>query len=122
MEISTQKTTKPVVAVFKEGDYVLYRDPELYWTRQSGHTFVCRVRKAWATGTYNLTALAANRVIEFVQGDYMRLLPPLDAMRDIDTAPLNGDNAADGMTAAAFAWLTQQHTPDGRSPQTPSPR
>jgi hypothetical protein len=121
MAISTQKTTTPV-AVFKDGDCVLYRDPELYWTGQSGHTFVCKVKKAWATGVYDLTALGSGRLIEFVKPDYMRLLPPIDAMRDIDTAPLHGDDAAEGMTAAAMAWLTQQHTTANKAPELPGPR
>ncbi|HEY9327059.1 MAG TPA: hypothetical protein VIS09_02270 [Streptomyces sp.] len=121
MAISTQKTTQSV-AVFKDGDYVLYRDPELYWTGQSGHTFVCRVQKAWATGTYTLTALVSGRLIEFARPDYMRLLPPIDAMRGIDTAPLHTDGVATDMTAAALAWLTQQHTTATTPPELPNPR
>ncbi|MFE3074175.1 hypothetical protein [Streptomyces sp. NPDC059247] len=120
MGISIQKTVSPV-AVFRDGDYVLYRDPDLYWTGQSGHTFVCRVKKAWATGVYHLTELGSARLIEFARPDYMRLLPPIDAMRDIDTAPLNGA-AAEGMTAAAMAWLTQQHTTANKLPELPAPR
>ncbi|MEU5810962.1 hypothetical protein [Streptomyces sp. NPDC047718] len=122
MALSTQTTINPTVAVFRDGDYVLYRDPELYWTGQSGHTFVCKVKKAWATGVYNLTALVSGRLIEFVQPDYMRLLPPIDAMRDIDTAPLHADGAADGMTAAAMAWLNQQHATANTPPELPGPR
>ncbi|MFB6999304.1 hypothetical protein ACFCXF_14665 [Streptomyces virginiae] len=121
MALSTQKTATPVT-VFKDGDFVLYRDPELYWTGQSGHTFVCKVKKVWATGVYDLTALASRRLVEFVKPDYMRLLPPIDAMRDIDTAPLNGDGAADGMTAAALAGLTQQHATANTPPELPGPR
>ncbi|MEU9858631.1 hypothetical protein [Streptomyces sp. NPDC047974] len=121
MSLSPQKTTTPV-AVFKAGDYVLYRDPELYWTGQAGHTFVCKVKKAWATGEYTLTALVSGRLVEFVKPDYMRLLPPIDAMRDIDTAPLHGVDAADDMTAAAMAWLTQQQATANVRPELPGPR
>lgn len=122
MAISTQKTTRPVVAVFKDGDYVLYRDPAMYWAGKPGHTFVCRVTKAWATGAYDLSALVSGRLIEFALPDYMRLLPPIDAMRDIDTAPLHTDGAATDMTAAALAWLTQQHTTANTPPELPNPR
>ncbi|MFE0737446.1 hypothetical protein [Streptomyces sp. NPDC058855] len=121
MALSPQKTTTPT-AVFKDGDYVLYRHPAMYWTGKPGHTFVCRVKKAWATGEYTLTALVSDRLIEFAKPDYMRLLPPLDAMRDIDTAPLHSADAADGMTAAAMAWLTQQHTTANTPPELPGPR
>ncbi|WP_329625910.1 hypothetical protein OG357_38400 (plasmid) [Streptomyces sp. NBC_01255] len=121
MDISTQKTTNEVT-VFKDGDFVLYRAPELYWTGQSGHTFVCKVTKAWATGTYTLTALVSGRLVEFVKPDYMRLLPPIDAMRDIDTAPLHTDGAATDMTAAALAWLTRQHATANMPPELPAPR
>jgi hypothetical protein len=50
----------------------------------------------------------------------MRLLPSIDAMRDIDTAPLNTDGAADDMTAAAIAWLTQQHATANQRPELPA--
>ncbi|MNG39101.1 hypothetical protein D3C84_1270340 [compost metagenome] len=50
----------------------------------------------------------------------MRLLPALDAMRDIDTAPLNTDGAAEDMTAAAIAWLTQQHATANRRAELPA--
>ncbi|MER7826948.1 hypothetical protein ABTX85_30810 [Streptomyces sp. NPDC096097] len=122
MALSTQKTTNPVVAVFKDGDYVLYRDPAMYWAGKPGHTFVCRVKKAWATGVYDLTALLSDRLVEFARPDYMRLLPPIDAMRDIDTAPLHTDGAAADMTAAALAWLTQQHATANGRPELPAPR
>ncbi|GAB1340850.1 hypothetical protein ACE1SV_74400 [Streptomyces sp. E-15] len=121
MRSSTEKTT-PTVAVFKEGDYVLYRDPAMFWTGQAGHTFVCQVTRAWLDGTYNLTALASGRLISYARPDYMRLLPPIDAMRDIDTAPLHTDRAADDMTAAALAWLTQQHATANTPPELPAPR
>ncbi|MEU7031424.1 hypothetical protein AB0A60_32610 [Streptomyces sp. NPDC046275] len=121
MALNTQKTTTPT-AVFADGDYVLYRDPELYWTGQSGHTFVCRVSRVWMSGVYNLTALVSGRRVEYVKPDYMRLLPPVDAMRDIDTAPLHADGAADDMTAAALAWLTQQHATANKLPELPEQR
>ncbi|MGI5359968.1 hypothetical protein ACQI4E_32370 [Streptomyces sp. CA-252508] len=50
----------------------------------------------------------------------MRLLPAADAMRDIDTAPLNTEGAADDMTAAAMAWLTQQAATANRRPELPA--
>ncbi|MFG2895066.1 hypothetical protein [Streptomyces sp. NPDC048248] len=36
----------------------------------------------------------------------MRLLPPADAMRDIDTAPLSEPDSG-AMTPAAVVWLRQ---------------
>ncbi|CAM5292675.1 hypothetical protein GCM10010329_80820 [Streptomyces spiroverticillatus] len=107
---------------FNERDFVLYRDPALFWTGQEDHTFVCRVQRSWNEGTYDLLAVATNRFIHDASGDYMRLLPSLDAMRDIDTAPLHSAGAADGLTAAALAWLTQQHATANRCPELPAPR
>ncbi|MFJ3497835.1 hypothetical protein ACIPPJ_30180 [Streptomyces sp. NPDC086091] len=86
MRSSTEKTT-PAVTVFNNGDYVLYRDPVKFWTGQDGHTFVCKVTQAWLDGTYDLTALASGSPVCYARPDYIRLLPPIDAMRDIDTAP-----------------------------------
>ncbi|MEV7076655.1 hypothetical protein [Streptomyces sp. NPDC093990] len=119
MRNSTQSTTPAIK--FKAGDFVLYRDPALFWTGQPGHTFVCRVQRAWTEGTYELVAVASGRFVHDASGDYMRLLPPVDAMRDIDTAPLNTDGAADDMTAAAIAWLALQHeTANQRPPELPA--
>ncbi|MEV6080991.1 hypothetical protein AB0L80_38720 [Streptomyces sp. NPDC052069] len=105
---------------YKVGDYVLYRDPARFWAGKSGHTFVCRVSRVW-TGTYTLGSLTGHTVFDAV-ADYMRLLPPLDAMHDIDTAPLRTDGGADDMTAAAVAWLTEQHATATRSPDLPAQR
>ncbi|MFF8960801.1 hypothetical protein [Streptomyces sp. NPDC014894] len=115
----TQQNNATVATVFKQGDYVLYRDPARFWTGQPNHTFVCRIETVWATGLHTLTALHTGRAVYGVKSDYMRLLPPLDAMRDIDTAPLNTGTGADDMTAAAMAWLTQQHTTANRLPKLP---
>ncbi|MFH9959016.1 hypothetical protein ACH4OX_33035 [Streptomyces roseolus] len=120
MRTSTERNSPAVTYNF--GDYVLYRDPELFWTGKTNHTFVCRVGSRWTDGTYHLTALASGKVVPYVRPDYMRLLPPIDAMRDIDTAPLHGADAADGMTAAAMAWLTQQHTTANQRPELPEQR
>ncbi|MBK3643679.1 hypothetical protein [Streptomyces sp. MBT33] len=121
MPFSTPATTAAATA-FKVDDFVLYRDPERFWRGEPGHTIVCRVSYAerYTSGTirYTLTPVTGG-LIRNAQGDYMRLLPPADAMRDIDTAPLNGDDAADGMTAAAMAWLTQQAATANRRPELP---
>lgn len=121
MRSSTEKTSL-AVAVFKDGDFALYRDPAMFWTGEAGHTFVCKVTRAWPDGTYDMTALASDRPVYYAKPEYMRLLPPVDAMRDIDTAPLNTDGAADDLTAAALAWLTQQHTTANTPPELPGPR
>ncbi|MFE5886741.1 hypothetical protein [Streptomyces hydrogenans] len=122
MHNSAQHTITVPAAGFCQGQYVLYRDPEKFWTGQAGHTFVCRVDRVGLHDTYYLTPLAAGRPIPFASPDYMRLLPAADAMRDIDTAPLHSADAADGMTAAAMAWLTQQHTTANTLPELPGPR
>lgn len=44
-----------------------------------------------------------NSVIVNVDTGYTRWLAPEDAMRDIDTAPLNASDGA--MSPAAVAWL-----------------
>ncbi|WP_394427214.1 hypothetical protein [Streptomyces sp. SGAir0957] len=114
--------TGTVATVFHVDDYVLYRDPALFWTGQPDHTFVCRITSTvpYATGTrYNLAPVTGG-LIRDVQSGYMRLLPAADAMRDIDTAPLNADSPADGMTAAAMAWLAQQHATANRRPELPN--
>ncbi|MFD3567410.1 hypothetical protein [Streptomyces sp. NPDC058667] len=123
MTLSVPAVTK--ATEFKAEDFVLYRDPEKFWAGKPGHTYVCRVSAVirWASGPvrYNLLPLAGGLVRE-AKGDCMRLLPPVDAMRDIDTASLHADGAADAMTAAAFAWLTQQHTTANAEPKLPAPR
>lgn len=120
MRDSTQSTGP--ANKFRQGQVVLYRDPEMFWTGQANHTFVCRVQRTWPEGTYDLVAVATGRFIHDASGDYMRLLPPIDAMRDIDTAPLHTDGAAAGTTAAALAWLTQQHVTANLPPELPGPR
>ncbi|MER6917087.1 hypothetical protein ABT354_36065 [Streptomyces sp. NPDC000594] len=114
-----QQNASTVKSGFGQGDYVLYRDPARFWRGLPDHTFVCRIETAWATGTYNLTALATGSTVYDARPEYMRLLPPVDAMRDIDTAPLNTDGAADDMTAAAMCWLTQQQATANRRPELP---
>ncbi|MFJ5548643.1 hypothetical protein [Streptomyces sp. NPDC093225] len=120
MRTSTEKTSP--ATVFRTGDFVLYRDPALFWAGKPDHTFVCKITYTWMTGGYDLFALVSGRVISQVRSDYMRLLPPADAMRDIDTAPLHGDAAAADMTAAAMAWLTRQHAIANTTPELPAPR
>ncbi|WP_432091496.1 hypothetical protein [Streptomyces sp. NRRL F-5630] len=125
----TTPVTKPV-ATFAVGDYVLYRDPELYWAGKPGHTLVARVEGFYHNDWngqlfYRLCAVVSGLPIREARADYMRLLPPEDAMRDIDTAPLNaplGEAAADGLSAGAVAWLTQQPSTANRRPQLPPAR
>ncbi|MFD8937904.1 hypothetical protein ACFV0R_22095 [Streptomyces sp. NPDC059578] len=122
--MSAQHTTITTVqAEFRQDDYVLYRNPTLFWAGKPGHTVVCRVAyvERYSSGKirYALVPVTGG-LLRDVQGDYMRLLPPADAMRDIDTAPLNADGAATDMTAAAMAWLTQQHTTANRRPELPA--
>ncbi|MFG3499318.1 hypothetical protein [Streptomyces sp. NPDC047928] len=105
MRNSTQSTTPAVT--FQRGQYVLYRDPELFWTGQPRHTFVCRIDRICVGGaTYDLTPLPSGRPIHAASRDYMRLLPATDAMHDIDSAPLNETDTG-AMTPAAVAWLRQ---------------
>ena len=107
---------------FQVDDYVLYRDPTKFWRGEAGHTVVCRVtcidRHANGKIRYQLAPVDGGRIHD-AQSDYMRLLPPSDAMRDIDTAPLNSATAAADMTTAAMAWLTQQHATANRRPELP---
>lgn len=117
----TTQSTAPATT-YKRGQYVLYRNPEMFWTGQEGHTFVCRVERICVGGaTYDLTPLPSGRQITAASPDYMRLLPAIDAMRDIDTAPLNTDTA-DDMTAAAMAWLAQQAATANPRPELPAQR
>lgn len=91
--------------MFKQGDFVLYRDPQKYWTGQSGHTFVCRVVRACPGNAYDLIPLPSGRQICFADPAYMRHLPPAHAMRDIDTELLTGDSAANDMIMASTMRL-----------------
>ncbi|WP_411575192.1 hypothetical protein [Streptomyces fradiae] len=99
-------TTWPVT--FYAGDMVLYRDAVRFWAGEPGHTVVCRVVRTEPDGTYELSNVKTLHRIVGARPEYMRLLPPADTMRDIDTAPLNTDGAAAEMTSAATAWLAQQ--------------
>ncbi|MGW7316118.1 hypothetical protein [Streptomyces sp. NPDC054865] len=114
-------TAAALAASFKRGDFVLYRDPEKFWKGEPNHTFVCRIDDIVPyTGgefAYTLTRLTGGLVVK-ARREYMRLLPPADAMYDIDTAPLNTSMAAD-MTPAAVAWLTQQAATVSRRPELP---
>ncbi|GAA2264626.1 hypothetical protein GCM10010232_65950 [Streptomyces amakusaensis] len=121
MKVSTPSATAAIE--FRVDQYVLYRDPAKFWRGETGHTVVCRVdfvdRRGSGKVRYTLVPVAGG-LIRDAQGDYMRLLPPVDAMRDIDTAPLNTEGAVDDMTAAAMAWLTQQHATANRRPELPA--
>ncbi|WP_372412018.1 hypothetical protein [Streptomyces luteireticuli] len=116
MTFSTQTTT-----TFRVDDYVLYRDPAKFWRGQPGHTVVCRIADAihYTSGVRYDLAPVTGGWISGAQGDYMRLLPPEDAMRDIDTAPLQSDGDVGGMTAAAVAWLTQHTATTAQRPELP---
>ncbi|MGX9923526.1 hypothetical protein ACWIG4_27170 [Streptomyces sp. NPDC002248] len=125
--------TTPVtkqVATFAVGDYVLYRDPELYWAGKPAHTLIARVEAVvhndWHGQLfYRLSAVVTGFPIREARADYMRLLPPEDAMRDIDTAPLNlplGTTDTDGLSAGAVVWLTQQASTADPHPQLPPAR
>ncbi|WP_030423262.1 hypothetical protein [Streptomyces sp. NRRL F-5065] len=120
MPLFTQSAT---VTSFAVDDFVLYRDPARFWTGQAGHTFVCRiariVRFTNAPSRYDLQPVTDSGLIPGVQSGYLRLLPPVDAMRDIDTAPLRSDSAVDDMTAGAMAWLAQQAATTNRRPELP---
>ncbi|MCL7382192.1 hypothetical protein [Streptomyces sp. 35G-GA-8] len=112
--MNTQPHTLAVPAqqtTYRTGDYVVYRDADKFWAGEGGHTFVCRIIASWKASQlflrYDLVCLKTHRVIKDASPDYMRLLPPLDAMHDIDTAPLGEDTA---LTPAAVAWLRQQYT------------
>ncbi|MER5973284.1 hypothetical protein ABT112_26760 [Streptomyces sp. NPDC002055] len=110
---------------FTRGDYVLYRDPALFWAGRPGHTYVCRVVRAERNTDghwYTLDPVTGGGRVYAARGDYMRLLPPADAMRDIDTAPLSAEGAAQEMTPAATAWLTQHHATANRRPELPAQR
>ncbi|MFE5842011.1 hypothetical protein ACFQ7N_10230 [Streptomyces niveus] len=101
---SRAQSTTPAIT-YMRGQFVLYRDPAMFWTGRAGHTFVCQVGHPWMDGTYDLKGVATDRIVEHASPDYMRLLSPLDAMRDIDTAPLN--QADTGAMTSAAAWLRQ---------------
>lgn len=104
------QATRPTTT-YTQGDIVLFRDAERFWLGKSGHTFVARVERTWRhayTGKvlYDLLELSGNHHHAGIDPDYMRLLPPADAMHDIDTAPLSEPDTG-AMTPAAVAWLRQ---------------
>ncbi|MFF9593853.1 hypothetical protein ACF1FX_32495 [Streptomyces sp. NPDC014646] len=119
---SVARVAAPVT--YRCDDYVLYRDPERFWLGKPGHTAVCRVDALipFSSGEirYTLVRLDTGARITPARARYMRLLPPADAMHDIDTAPLDADTAAD-MTPAAVAWLTAQTANASRRPELPRP-
>lgn len=109
---------------FEPDDYVLYRDPVRYWGGQTGHSVVCRVTRVVPFGKeerYHLVTLN-HEPIKSVRGGYLRLLPPSDAMRDIDLAPLNNAAFIDEFTSAGAAWLAQQPETDSRPESLPESR
>ncbi|MEZ7005690.1 hypothetical protein [Streptomyces sp. AD55] len=122
MQYAVPAVTSQAAPAFKIDDYVLYRDPAKFWAGQPGHTFVCRVIDArhstTAPSRYNLRPLGGGHLRD-IQGDYLRLLPPVDAMRDIDTAPLRSGTGIQDMTAAGMAWLTEQAATTNRKPELP---
>ncbi|MGW3652488.1 hypothetical protein [Streptomyces sp. NPDC000878] len=112
--------TTPTQTSYKKGNLVLFRDAERFWLGLPGHTFVGRVERSWRhadTGKvlYDLVELSGNRARAGIDPDYMRLLPPADAMHDIDTAPLTEPDTG-AMTPAAVAWLRQHLTQDNGKP------
>lgn len=102
-------TTVTTEYTYRVEDYVLYRDPEKFWTGQAGHTAVCRVtaivRFSSGERRYALNRLDGRGVIGQARARYMRLLPPADVMHDIDTAPLTAGTGVADMPAGAVAWL-----------------
>ncbi|WP_331737338.1 hypothetical protein OG520_44740 (plasmid) [Streptomyces sp. NBC_00984] len=108
-------------ATYRCDDYVLYRDPERFWLGKAGHTVVCRVDAVVPFSSsefcYSLVRLDTSARITSARARYMRLLPPADAMHDIDTAPL--DTGAADMAPAAVAWLIAQSTTASRRPDLP---
>jgi hypothetical protein len=93
-EIDLTSLPRPDRFVF--GEFVLYRDPALYWAGKPGHTFPCRV-----TLDGKLENLLTGEAFK-ANLDYARLLPAAECMRDIDEAPL--ENVAEFLPSAV-AWL-----------------
>ncbi|MEU7158865.1 hypothetical protein [Streptomyces chrestomyceticus] len=125
--MSTAPQTRSAAAstVFRVGDYVLYRSPDRFWAGLPGHTNAYRIADLWTVSggatAYELAPLVAGvPPVARARAQYMRLLPPEDAMRDIDTAPLADPEQ---LAAAAVAWLAQQQAAQqtGR-PALPGPR
>ncbi|MGW5068528.1 hypothetical protein ACWEQJ_20820 [Streptomyces cyaneofuscatus] len=110
--------------IYTKGDIVLFRNVEKFWLGKPEHTFVGRVERSWRhvdTGRvlYDVTELASLSYRAGIDTDYMRLLPPADAMHDIDTAPLSETDTG-AMTPAAVAWLRRYLA--GGSNALPAPR
>ncbi|MGW5679299.1 hypothetical protein ACWEV4_30180 [Streptomyces sp. NPDC003860] len=109
----TQPQTQAVQpkVTYTKGDFVVFRDVERFWLGRPGHTFVGRVERSWqhvdsGKVLYDVTELSNLRYVGGVDPDYMRLLPPADAMADIDVAPLSEPDTG-AMSPAAVAWLRQ---------------
>lgn len=104
------QATRPTTT-YTKGDMVLFRDVAKFWLGEPGHTFVGRVERSWrhieiGKVLYDLVELSSGRYVAGIDPDYMRPLPPADAMADIDTAPLSEPDTG-AMTPAAVAWLCQ---------------
>ncbi|WP_434096883.1 hypothetical protein [Streptomyces prasinus] len=95
-------TKLPQPKRFVYGQYVLYRDPALYWAGKDGHTFPCRV--LLNSVRLELESLLTGQRFK-ADPDYARLLPAGDCMRDVDEAPLQGEYP--DLHPAAVAWLEQ---------------
>ncbi len=105
---------------YTKGDIVLFRDVERFWLGLPGHTFVGRVERSWRhvdtrKVKYDVTDLRSYRYVAGIDADYMRLLPAVDAMHDIDTAPLSEPDTG-AMSPAAVAWLRQHLAQDAAVP------
>ena len=105
IEIDLTKPARPQRFVY--GQYVLYRDPDLYWAGKPDHTFPCRV--LLSPVFFELRDLRTGRSFR-ADPNYARLLPAEDCMRDIDAAPLASDDP--GLHPAAVAWLQQNTKPE----------
>ncbi|WP_331734475.1 MULTISPECIES: hypothetical protein [unclassified Streptomyces] len=124
MNASSSVPKVAALVTYRCDDYVLYRDPEKFWLGKAGHTVVCRVDGVipFASGETRYTLARLDNtggLIKLARSPYMRLLPPVDAMRDIDTAPLDTDMGTADMAPAAVAWLIAQSTTASRRPDLP---
>ncbi|GHH55547.1 hypothetical protein [Streptomyces candidus] len=111
------QAVQPQIRYIK-GDIVLFRNVERFWLGKPDHTSVGRVERSWQhvdtrKVLYDLTELGSLSYRAGVDPNYMRPLPAADAMRDIDTAPLNETDIG-AMTPAAVAWL-RHHLARGNS-------
>ncbi|OEJ21792.1 hypothetical protein AR457_40895 [Streptomyces agglomeratus] len=116
MASQSHTPTVPTQTSYTKGDIVLFRNVERFWLGKPEHTFVGRVERSWRhvdTGRvlYDVTELGSLSYRAGIDTDYMRLLPPADAMHDIDTAPLSEPDTG-AMTPAAVAWLRQHLAQD----------